>query len=237
MKTILTFFILSLFALSACPSKDEKCNSSQLKPYNALLKNSIEHNALKMNSLSQNALSQNALKENSLVRNGLSDPDYRKLIEYTVGCALESDQIIEVDGYTFTGSLGLAPEWADGACDATCQGWVSACLLARVNAKGESVLISLRGNHPGLETSVEEQELFYVYEGSYYGNVFTDVQEFHACLGPDSELERSCGELEGCFYDVAGQCSEVCQDDACLDSTGETHEQVVKVYLSPVCSK
>jgi hypothetical protein len=158
-----------------------------------------------------------------------------KLMEYTVSCALRPDQDVTVrlDGtdHHLYGQIGLAPRWADQACDETCQSWVSACLIARINARGERVEISLRGDHPALAVGPGEATAFPHQEAAYYGNLFTDPPVLHACLPPDnSQLDRVCGEVEDCPVQIAGPCSEVCDDRGCLDADGQRHAEVVRVF-------
>ena len=98
------------------------------------------------------------------------DPVIRKLMQYMYSCALPAGKSATLSfetGYftcadgdaqplEFTGSIGLAPQWQatgpgfeGGSCDEDCQRWVSACLLARTNAYGKHVHISLRGPKQG----------------------------------------------------------------------------------------
>ena len=99
----------------------------------------------------ENALTANALTANALTANGLRDPLGREFLKYVVSCALDEDDELSfrVDGvrYTFPGSLGLAPEWGtkNGFCDGSCQRWVSACVLSRVDAAWVKRDISIRG--------------------------------------------------------------------------------------------
>jgi hypothetical protein len=69
-----------------------------------------------------------------------------------------------------------------GKCDETCQRWVSACVLARTNAYGVHVPISLRAPAdapPPIQKALEvdetaggESDTFTLREGVYYGNIF-----------------------------------------------------------------
>src|SRR6266498_3227214 len=124
---------------------------------NALSANALSANALSANALSANALSANALSANALTASALSDPLAREFLRYVVSCALDENDgfSMRIDGkkYDFPGGLGLAPEWgrSRGSCDGECQRWVSACMLARVDAAGVKRIISLRGDHPALK--------------------------------------------------------------------------------------
>ncbi|MEM9491401.1 MAG: hypothetical protein AAGC55_19810, partial [Myxococcota bacterium] len=81
----------------------------------------------------------------------LSDPWSQQLMSYIVGCALEPGQSINwtdptsSKSYTWSGVSGLCQRWADGAADAECQEMVTSCVLARNNASGTKVPLSMRG--------------------------------------------------------------------------------------------
>ncbi|WP_437589568.1 hypothetical protein [Sorangium sp. So ce1000] len=185
---------------------------------NALVRNALVRNALVRNALVRNGLTSSALLGNSNTRDALRDPESRQLLSFIVSCALpEEDSLdIRVDGvsYRFPGELGLAPEWGkkNGSCGESCQEWVSACLLARVNYKGEHVMISLRGKNDALSSTKRERAMYDVSEATYYGNVFLDQQRRFACLAPgQSSIPRVCGpSLDDCVVDVVGDCEEVC---------------------------
>ena len=194
------------------------------------------------NAIGFNAIAWNGIVLNGIVLNGLSDseldlscsPQSLQVFEYLVGCALAPDQqvAVSVDGeeHTVSGALGLAPEWIDGPCDGDCQGWVSACMIARTNARGERVEISLRGAHPGLDASAEEREAFPVHEGAYFGDIFADEPVGMACLGDGVDhLDRTCGELDDCPIEVLGACSEICDEAGCRGAGGALHH-AVSVY-------
>jgi len=103
----------------------------------------------------------------------------------------------------YPGSVGLAPQWVDGKLHKDGQGWISACLFARVNLFDTGVGISMRGRNPALDAEVSEKEQFTIEEGAFYGNVFTGTDrktgepnpiEWFACRGLD-EYRVSTGEL------------------------------------------
>ncbi|HVU52271.1 MAG TPA: HYR domain-containing protein [Polyangia bacterium] len=91
-----------------------------------------------------------------------------------------------------------------GQCDESCQRWVSACVLARTNAYGVHVPISMRapagppaGASPGkmLQLAAVQAALvvgpdeaaFQEREGAYYGNLFATTP-FSSTLGPCTTL-------------------------------------------------
>lgn len=104
----------------------------------------------------------------------------RAALVYAVGCALPAG--VSVTGsYSFDGSLfsitwhgeiGLAPGWRTTALTTSQQRLVSACVLARVNLTGTSVMISLRGPSSALSVTTEEAMAYLKQEGGFFGNIF-----------------------------------------------------------------
>jgi hypothetical protein len=171
----------------------------------------------------------------------LKSPAAKQAFAFTVGCALFAEQKVEVkigDKWeTFKGYAGLAPQWGkpDGYCDEECQGWVSACLIANVNARDEYVPISMSGNHPSLDPEQGEEETYTEPDGVYYGQVFSNKPQFFACLPEqNSTLDRVCGSsVDDCFVEVMGLCSDVCDlGGNCLGSAGEVYEQTIVVHTA-----
>jgi hypothetical protein len=185
---------------------------------NALTVNALTVNALTINALTINALTINALTINALTINGLRDPNARMLMKYVVSCALPADAnlTIPVDGvsYSFAGGLGLAPEWGEegGHCDESCQRWVSACVLGRVDFLGVEKPISERGANPALAASFQELRDYPAIEATYYGNIFAPGKPMFVCLPPGKkEIPRVCGpSLDNCPMEVVGSCTQAC---------------------------
>ena len=148
----------------------------------------------------------------------LTDPNARELLKYLVSCALPASASVDitVEGidYSYPGQLGLAPEWGEdgGSCGKACQGWVSACVLARVNYLGLTENVSVRGANRALKTTHGERSTYTSREATYYGNIFTSPQIRYACLSPDkTQIPRVCGpSIQGCVMDVVGSCEDVC---------------------------
>lgn len=140
----------------------------------------------------------------------LDHPDRLATASYLVECALPLGVSItkEVAGVPteMHGSLGLAPEWEDEACDEDCQEWVSACLLARTNVSGQEVQLWLKGDHPALGTGTNLSYPFY--EASFFGNLFADPNAHYMCLGRVvgpvfAQLEgRTCSNVVGGYCDI-----------------------------------
>lgn len=141
-----------------------------------------------------------------------NDPQARQLLRYIYNCAMDASQSTQIfDGpeliIALQGGVGLAPEWGQGggACDEGCQRWVTACLLARANAFGATVKISMRAPddapthvQKALEVSAEEANKYWLREGAFYGNLFRHetkgdgttvaAPQLYACAGPGSSL-------------------------------------------------
>jgi hypothetical protein len=218
---------------------------------NALAMNALAMNALAMNALAMNALAMNALAMNALAMNGLRDPLGRELLKYIASCALDEEQgfSIKIDGtrHNFPGSLGLAPEWGLpwGRCDGECQRWVSACVMARVDAAGVARPISLRGDHRKLRPEGGELREYRDREAAYYGNIFAREKQMFMCLSPGKTgNERVCGDsLENCKpIEVVGSCDDACADEGryrsfekCSDKgrahRGRIYDESITVFL------
>lgn len=199
--------------------------------------NALSLNALSLNALSLNALSLNALDPSSLASLQNPGPNgnlARQLVRYAASCALEPTQSIQ---YTWTdtanvthnetnwGSLGLASTWTTAALTVAEEKRVSACLIARVNWYGVSVVISMRGDASQLSaTSAEEKATYSVLEGAFWGNIFTSTPEAFACYyGPNVAAsrarQRDCAAghsdvVQGAqpcgIIDIVGPCEERC---------------------------
>ena len=127
----------------------------------------------------------------------LLDANRLDTVQYMVECALPAGHsIVKQVGnqvHVFNGSIGLAPEWEDDACDEDCQEWVSACLLARTNVSGHTVTVWLRADHPAIG---EGSNLLYSnYEASFYGNLFETPANRNYCQG--TVVGPLLGQLEG----------------------------------------
>jgi len=220
---------------------------------NGLSANGLSANGLSANGLSANGLSANGLTAAGLLGNGstaLTDPLAQQFLKYVVSCALNDQQSLTFTvgktTYSFPGGLGLAPQWgaSHGSCDGSCQRWVSACVLARVDAAGVHREISVRGPSLALLPTWSELFQYTQREATYFGNLFIPGQPRYVCLSPgQTGDQRACGDsLSNCPMTVLGSCSKVCafqglfgDFDFCSDSgrfgTGQTYAESVTVYL------
>lgn len=179
----------------------------------------------------------------------------RKQLQYLVRCALPADVTLyaEHNGtrFLFPGGLGLAPHWVDEAMSPREERWVSACLLAHVNYFGRSVLVSMRATPPpvpALAVSDDESQHFTIFEGGFFGNLFTPEPVAYACAGARTPSQASdpilhqriCTQASGetiadstpvtaCRFLLTGHC----EDPASLTVQGTTYTEVIFTYLRP----
>jgi hypothetical protein len=113
--------------------------------------------------------------------------------------------------------------WGSGNCDESCQRWVSACVLARTNAYGVHVDISMRApaNAPqaikdalavsDLERNGDATHVAYsLREGAFYGNIFATTPVNPAAptgIGTETETGAIAGTPS--FYACAGPGSNI----------------------------
>jgi hypothetical protein len=171
-----------------------------------------------INGLSSNGLATiNGLASNGLATiNGLasegglsstgdlmSTPAGRTTARYLVRCALPlGDAITKQDAtgtsYVFAGQLGLAPQWKNGACDASCQQAMSACMLAHVNTTGVHIPLWLVSPDAAIGWGTSPQ--YPNREGTFFGNIFypnaaSKVVDAFYCNGPGFSTDTVPGRL------------------------------------------
>lgn len=246
--TRFSLFILAL-GFAACASEpDDACLADRILAANKLSTNKLGANLIAANGLLGETLPEVALTSDSLADalepEAFEDEFKLSVLEYTVSCALAPGQSVDVavdgDVRTFEGSLALAPAWGaeGGECDATCMGWVSACLIARTNFKGESVAISLLGDHPGLGPSADESIAFPVEEATYFGDLFAEPKGMYACLpAGETAAVRTCGtDTAHCPITVVGACDDVCDAAGCRNADGQLFAETVTVNVREASS-
>jgi hypothetical protein len=195
---------------------------------NGLAANGFAANGFAANGFAANGFAANGFAANGFAANGLPVSDHaagflgdaasRNMFHYIVSCALPAGAklTLAADGtsYSFDGAIGLAPEWLSQSCGPSCQRWVSACVLARMNHLGQTRQISIRGEHKALAVEAHEVQEYTQREAAYYGNLFGGGGEpkAYACL-PNSarSIDRVCGaSLADCPMEVVGRCEWVC---------------------------
>jgi hypothetical protein len=153
--------------------------------------------------------------------------DGMEVLSFVISCALpfdeEYDTTVNGELLQFLGEHGLAPAWKTRALTESEKRWVTACVLARVNADDLFLPISMRGSHPALTVDPDELEAWHLEEGAFYGNMFVPgdrAMELVACRGRDKAADaggelpfRRCAEptggekgLTACGFVFAGNC-------------------------------
>jgi hypothetical protein len=175
-----------------------------------------------------------------------ASPQGRALLPYLVRCALPAEAELTTNAGTVAGQIGLASSWPERPLQPVEQRWVTACLLALMNATGEHVEISLAGSNPLLADGAGE---FDFREGAFYGNLFKADPQSFACSG-DRDVQNSkarnlrvCtdpgenGETQ-CGMQMAGQCEEACAEGkgqghalSSCKGNGQDFAEVVTVFL------
>ncbi len=210
--------------------------------------NGLTENSLTVNSLTTNSLSVNSLSVNSLLMGVLAtDAASLSVLKYIVSCALPAgtpfNLTVNGTNYAYSGQVGIAPGWGlqGGSCDATCQGLVSSCVIARINAAGHVVPISVRG--AGAGESQAELQTYTEADAVFYGNIFSIPQQRYACMPSGGELVRTCGQGVDPSTCTAitymGACSSVCSNPAsdgswgsCVDGSNNAYTPI-SIYLQP----
>jgi hypothetical protein len=181
----------------------------------------------------------------------------RDLLKYIVRCALPAETKLTVPRNSvkevLEGSFGVAPEWAHAPLSPSGERWVSACILAFVNALGEHVLVSVRGDHANLKTTVTAQERreFSYQEAAFYGDIFSEGPSSQfVCRGSGGPLsspsraKRLCSDpseqagISRCGMVITGNCRDVCATEDAVDhfvshcrGGGRVYDEVVTVFL------
>jgi hypothetical protein len=201
---------------------------------NRIAVNRIAVNRIAVNRIAVNAIGEAQVTDDTLVLDPdavadlVSTPDGEIILEYLISCAFPETVSIEGPGFagprTYEGNLGLAPFWATRQLTDSEKGWISACMLARVNLNEIPIMISLRGPHPGLYASPEEVAEYSLEEGAFYGDIFTgedpivaiacggrqegsstDIAERHCTEAGDRPGETACG------FVATGACALACE--------------------------
>lgn len=145
-------------------SQSANSQSANSQSANALSANETNRDFMLDEPLATSAYHKDSPTANGALVTALRDPYAQEFFSYLVSCALDAAETVhwshpdpqnagdEALDVVAQGALGLCPEWASGsvANNAACQEKVSACLLARVNAFGEMVPLSLISDRAGL---------------------------------------------------------------------------------------
>jgi hypothetical protein len=164
--------------------------------FNGLASNGIS-NGLRLNGLRLNGDAPGWMLDSPLAEAPLADAQFwnlqigdldgvesRRVLTYLASCALPAGTSLHLtlDGasYDMPGALGLGPSLATGPLtDLGEQERVTACLMARTNARGKTVMISIRGQ--GLPEDAAEDTDYNIFEAVYAGNLFVPGTPLRAC--------------------------------------------------------
>ncbi|MCY1018887.1 hypothetical protein [Pyxidicoccus sp. MSG2] len=115
--------------------------------------NALTTNRDSLEALTTGPLNSKAFDGDDRLRHQLEHPPALHVMKYLVECALPAGEGVKWTSragvtHYFEGSVGLCKDWQYGAPSRECLGYVSACLLARNNAYGVEVPLSMRGEDP-----------------------------------------------------------------------------------------
>ncbi|WP_395811837.1 hypothetical protein [Archangium minus] len=198
-----------LSSLGCQPERPEEAEPStqaeqELRIANSLTTRALVYNAISTNPVANNLVANNALAPlfdpssgDAYLTQQLHDVDAQHFMSYLVSCALKGTQSIPwMDPATLTpktwkGKAGLCPEWANQAPSEECKRRVSACILARNNAFGRRVELSLRGEDPSdINRFALEPKTASV---DHDPDLAQDVPSFQACTTHQYGAARNCG--------------------------------------------
>lgn len=185
MRTFWWVVVLAQLGLVACGPVEEPAapepspvgvQSEELESLNGL-----SLNGLSLNGLSLNGLSPEALSSSSFASWFSANPVLANLVmKYVIRCAVpanESRSYTDASSgrtYSWTGGLGLTPDWASGQpASVVEQQLVTGCLAAHVNAYGLTVPISVLANNSRGQPIPAPEVTQYTYrEACFFGNLF-----------------------------------------------------------------
>ena len=210
-RRFLALGVWVLLSAPACqpdlgPPPEETLGSTEdaLRVANSLTTQALVLNAIATNPQASDLLVSDGLEPlfhpvtgNAYLQRQLKDPDARQFMSYLVSCALPRGTEVEWKNpqtgllEKWAGLVGLCPTWKTGAPSDTCENWVSACLLARNNALGQRVELSLRGEDPTRPALFSTQAQLRPVE--YDPALGGPAPSYTACATPTSGVNRDCG--------------------------------------------
>ncbi|MBN1204573.1 MAG: hypothetical protein JXB05_06580 [Myxococcaceae bacterium] len=191
----------------------EELTESAIRNDGIIVGNALSTRALMFNALSTNYAANDALTQNPLtsatfssvtvLREALEDPAAREFFGYMVGCALSGSTSVSWTSsanvtHTFKGQAGLCGEWqklsAGARVSSGCQELVSACILARNNAYGFHVPLSVRGDDSAGGPTLAAGLKFGAYD---WRDRSRTVSSLEACGSSSHGVSRNCGFRPG----------------------------------------
>ncbi len=198
--------VIAAVSVTACvETEDDVGDEVNTEAAAKIGRNNLPENWLAKFAPEMNLIVKTKLGAEPLIVNvGAEDKGF-VLLDYTLRCALSSSQKFHVKNpqgvivpLPSVAGIGLAPNWLTRGLTAVEQQWVLGCILAHINATGQSVPVSFRGAHSALATTAAESVDYPYLEGAFYGSfgdpanpdlAFRTRQ--YACYGP--ALVAKCG--------------------------------------------
>jgi len=234
------------------PTLSAACTEAQISmPQN--LASARSPNGMASNGLSGNGLCQNGLAAAGLNLARMDTTDFATWFNQDVGLASTVMKYLyrcaafpwqsttwtnpsTGHSYVWTGGLGLAPGWVNGAAATTAeQQIITACLGALTNKYGMNVQIAIEGRSAtGAQVHIGPGELmtYSVREGCYFGNAFAGQGFFvgfdHWPFDSRTSSARACA-LDTRFNAATTECPPIyqvgyCRDLCVLDATRTFYE-------------
>ena len=166
---------------------------------NGIFTNGIFTNGIATNSLAAEVIINRGLDDAVLdptIRANLEDSNTKMFMRYLVSCALKPTQAVTWNSLfssatrTWKGEVGLCPEWETNPPTQGCRERVSACLLARNNAFGVTVAISMRGQQDDVNPIAMSPK---VMPWKFRWRTHNTVASAKACPIVTTGLARNCG--------------------------------------------
>ena len=180
----------------------------------------------------------------------------RDTLKYIIRCALPQGASVNVsrddEPQLVEGAFGLAPDWSHAPLSDAGRRWVSACVLGFVNALGEHVLVSMRGDNANLRATVaaDERTRFDFQEAAFYGDIFSKTPVAYVCRGKGgpkpsaARAKRLCSDpseragISRCDMIITGDCADVCASEDPIDHAfrgcrggDRVYDEAVTVFL------
>lgn len=189
-------------------------HAGEVRIANSLTTQALLFNAISTNPEANERVSTSALgaafhpvSGDAYLQQQLLDVDAQHFMKYLVGCALDAGESVQWrEPLThavrqWEGGAGLCPEWATAAPSQACLHRVSACLLARNNAFGRRVELSLRGEDASNPHKFALAPVTVPTE--YDPDTSARAASFEACEGEGDAALSDCGWT----VDALGRCT------------------------------
>jgi hypothetical protein len=136
-----------------------------------------------------------------------------RILRYEIECALPPGTVVSASyrGYEYGhwyGVANLGPSLARGLMTEDDQEQVSSCLLARVNASGQGVMVDMLGPMTGFSTNTASDASYYsLVEAAVWGNLFASppIAYVSSAIGTPCSTRACDAGPQGCLYNLSTQ--------------------------------